>query len=250
MELCVDKPAMAAAATGGNGAVAYGEFPPGFWMYDPALSMPTRDVAAAKSAIEASGWQLGSDGVYQKTGRRLSAAIYVRTDDTERVKFAQILAIQVKACGFEIRVVQGDFGGRLQSLFMWPNVTPDTKAPFDLNLFIWGSSWEILSHRFASDQIPSQSLPYGANGGGFSDPRIDALVHQLETEYDVDRRAVLFREYQELIAQEQPVLFAYFRVRLVAAAKGLVGVDGPLDLNQPLWDSRPERIVLRVATAP
>jgi ABC-type transport system substrate-binding protein len=250
MEQCIDMEAIAAAATGGNYIVAYGEIPPGFWMYDEALPKPTRDVGAAKREIEASGWQLGSDSVYQKAGRRLAASIYVRTDDTARVKFAQILAIQVKACGIDISVVQGDWGGRLASLFTWPNITPDTKKPFDLNLFGWQSNWDVVTSRFQSDQISRRSQPDGPNSGGFSDPQIDSLIDQIMTTYDVDRRAVLFRQYQELIAQEQPVLFAYYGVRLVAAANGLAGVDGPLDLNQPLWASRPERIVLRVATAP
>ena len=250
MELCIDKPAIAAAATGGRGTAAYGEVPPGFWMYDATLSKPTRDVGAAKREIEASGWQLGTDGVYQKAGRRLSAAIYARTDDTDRVKFAQILAIQVKACGIDIRVVQGDFGGRLRSLVVWPNTTPDTNEPFDLNLFAWVSSWDVVSDRFTSDQISTRSLPEGQNSGGFSDPRIDALFHRLQTEYDVDRRGALFRQYQELMAQEQPVLFAYHIGRVVAAAKGLAAVDGPLDLNLPFWATRPERIVLQAAPTP
>ncbi len=146
--------------------------------------------------------------------------------------------------------MQVDFGGGLGSLFTWPNTTPDTKKPFDLNLFEWQSSWDVVTSRFQSDQITRPSQPDGANSGGFSDPRIDSLIDQIETTYDADMRTVLFREYQELIAQEQPVLFAYYRIRLVAAANGLTGVDGPLDLNQPLWDSRPERIVLRGATAP
>jgi ABC-type transport system substrate-binding protein len=250
MELCIDKPAIAAAATGGNYVTAYGEIPPGFWMYDAALPTPTRDVGAAKKEIEASGWQLGSDGVYQKAGRRLAAAIYVRTDDTERVKFAQILAIQVKACGIDIRVVQGDFGGRLGSLTTWPNTTPDTNKPFDLNLFGWISSWDAITPRFQSDQVTRRGHPDGLNSGGFSNPRVDSLFDELVSTYDIDRRTALFREYQELLAQEQPVLFAYHYVRLVAAARGLTGVDGPLDLNLPLWATRPERIVLRAATTP
>ena len=247
MELCIDKPAIAAAATGGNYIVSYGEVPPGFWMYDDALPKPGRDVGAAKREIESSGWQLGSDGVYQKAGQRLTAAIYARIDDTERVKFAQILAIQVKACGIDIHVVQGDFGGRLRSLVIWPNITPDTKKPFDLNLFTWVSSWDILSPRFQSDHASGPRQPDGENSGGFSDPRIDTLARQLETEYDVSRRADLFRRYQELIAQEQPVLFAYFRVRLVAVASGLAASDGPLDVNQPFWYARPDRLLLRTA---
>jgi peptide/nickel transport system substrate-binding protein len=242
--------AIAAAATGGNYIVAHGEFPPGFWMYDEALPKPERDVAAAKREIEASGWQQGSDGVYQKAGRRLAASIYTRTDDTPRVRFAQILAIQVKACGIDISVVQGDFEGGLDSYSGGPTPRP-TRRSRSISISssggAAGTSSRIVSRATRSR---AQAFRTGRTRGGFSDPRIDALVHQLEIEYDVDRRAALFREYQELIAQEQPVLFAYYRIRLVAAAKGLVGVDGPLDLNQPLWASRPERIVLRVATAP
>jgi hypothetical protein len=91
-------------------------------------------------------------------------------------------------------------------------------------------------------------LPSGDNPGGFSDPRVDALLGRLETTYDVQTRADLSRQYQEIIAEQQPALFLdAFRI-LEAAAKGLRTTDGPLDLNVPYVWAFPERLVLETSS--
>jgi ABC-type transport system substrate-binding protein len=80
--------------------------------------------------------------------------------------------------------------------------------------------------------------------GGFTNARIDEIVDKLLTTYNIDARAALYREYQAIVADQQPVLFAWHHVRLVALAPGLQSVDGPLDLGATNWSWAPERMVL------
>lgn len=142
---------------------------------------------------------------------------------------------------------QGDFGGGLRSILAWPNHAPDSDQPFDLYLVIFGGGWDPLTHILASDAITTQDNPKGVNFGGFSDPALDDLVSRLETTYGLDARADLFRRYQEIVAAQQPALFAWFQARLDAAAKGLRTVDGALDLDAPHWYAFPERLVLETS---
>jgi peptide/nickel transport system substrate-binding protein len=223
---------------------AYGPVPPGIWTYDDRLAKPARDVAAAKGLIESSGWTRGRDGIYLKDGKPLAATIYLRTDQSERIKFAEILSRQVRDCGIDLKPSQSDFNGGLQGIFSWPNHAPDTDQPFDLYLITLIPGWEPVPDFFGSDQITTQANPDGANFGGFSDPRVDDLLHRIETTYSPDLRANLSRQLQEVLAEQQPALFAWHYSRAAAAAVGLRTLNGPLDLDSPRWYAFPERLVL------
>jgi ABC-type transport system substrate-binding protein len=249
VDLCLDKPAAATAATDGQGVAAYADVTPGSWGYDPQLPKPTRDVVAAKALIEASGWALGSDGIYAKAGKPLAANIYVRTDAAYRMKFAGILSEETRDCGMDLTAVQIDFqGGGFERMFDWPNHAPDTDQPFDIFLMVWITTLDPLQNTFRSDRITTQAHPIGDNFGGFSDPRVDALLQNLETTYDLDTRADLLRQYQEILAEQQPALFIDHWAGLEAAGKGLRTLDGPLDLNLPWLRAFPERLVLETST--
>src|SRR5450759_1588767 len=135
---------MAAAGPDGQAGAAYADVSPGSWAYDSQLPKPARDVAAAKALIEASGWTMGSDGVYAKAGRPLAAKIYVRTDAAYRVKIAAILSGEARDCGMDLVLYQIDFQAGVESILTWPNHGPDTTQPFDLFLFAWLLSWDPL----------------------------------------------------------------------------------------------------------
>jgi ABC-type transport system substrate-binding protein len=245
MERCVDKPAAVAAATDGFAIPAYGEGVPGTWAYDDQLPGPTRDVAAAKALIETAGWALGEDGVYRKDGKRLAATIYLRHDDPTRVKFAEIVGLQTRECGFAITPSSGDFDTLLGETLSWPNLAPDTHLPFDLYLGGWITpTWDTVADLFDSEAITTQAHPDGSNYGGFSDPQIDDLLRQVRQAVDIDARADAFHRYQERLAAARPALFGWFAVRAYAATAGLRYQDGPIDLTAPLWYAYPERLVV------
>jgi ABC-type transport system substrate-binding protein len=244
LERCIDKRAAVAAATDGFGVPAYADVPPGTWPYDGQIPEPPHDVAAARALIEAAGWTIGGDGIYENHGKRLAATIYVRHDTQDRVKFVEILGLEARQCGMDLRTAPGDFGRDLTLISTWPNHAPGTDRPFDLYFYAWGAGWDPLSDNFSSAAITTEVQPDGNNFGGYSDLRIDDLLARMETTYDLAARADLFGRYQEILAQQQPALFAWFTTRAEAAVAGLRTVDGPIDLDLPLWYAFPDRLVL------
>jgi ABC-type transport system substrate-binding protein len=194
VELCLDKPAATAAATDGRDIAAYADVPPGSWAHDADIPTPARDVAAARALIESAGWTPDADGVYVKDGKPLAATIYVN-QDPERVKLAGIIELQERECGMKLQASRGDFFGGLASIVEWPNHGPDGDTPFDLYLLSWGTNWDPLTGRFRSTEVSTKARPDGINFGGFTDPRIDDLLHRIETTYDLAARADLSRQY-------------------------------------------------------
>ena len=120
VELCIDKPATVDAATNGTGDVIYSPIDPISWAFQPDLRHPQRDVAAARRLIESAGWVEGDDGVYVRDERRLAADVYVHADDTQRTRFVDLVAEQVRDCGIELNVVRADPVTVLEPLLTYP----------------------------------------------------------------------------------------------------------------------------------
>jgi peptide/nickel transport system substrate-binding protein len=244
VNLCIDRAAMVKAASQTYGVAAVSDIGPGWWGYSQDSGKQTRDVAAGRRLIEASGWTAGPDGIYVKDGGRLAATIYVRTDASDRVRFVDLLGLLARDCGMDLRANQEDFGGALRSIAEWPNTPPGSKDPFDVYFLGWISGLDPVPVQFTTAEVSREEMPNGQNMGGFSNGRIDEIVQQLATTYDLAKRAALYGEYQAIIVDQQPALFAWHYVRLVALRAGLVSLDGPLDLNAMNWSWAPERLVL------
>jgi ABC-type transport system substrate-binding protein len=79
---------------------------------------------------------------------------------------------------------------------------------------------------------------------GFSNPRVDQLLDDGIATYDQRERARIYRELQQVLADEQPVLFAWGQRAQEAMDSRLRLTDGPLDLRTRMWWWQLEKLVL------
>ncbi|MCA1676290.1 MAG: ABC transporter substrate-binding protein, partial [Actinobacteria bacterium] len=136
VQYCIDKPALVAAATGQSGVAIETDVPPASWAFNPELDAIERDVDSAVDFIENQAtvhtWTRGEDGIYvDENGERLSAVVYVRMGQTDRIDFMNALAAQVAECGIEIVLQPHDFQTVLRPAAMWPHVAPGQPVPWD-----------------------------------------------------------------------------------------------------------------------
>ncbi|MEJ7695447.1 MAG: ABC transporter substrate-binding protein [Candidatus Limnocylindrales bacterium] len=106
--MCIDHDQTVNVATGGNGQPVYANTPPFSFAFNPDTPKYTLDVAGAKAKIEGAGWALGGDGIYAKDGKKLSSTLFVRVGRPQRLAFAQLAKDQLKECGIEVTVQEGD----------------------------------------------------------------------------------------------------------------------------------------------
>ena len=142
---CFDKEATADAATNGQGVAIYSEIPPASWAYPTqGLNTYPMDQAKSKELIEASGWTLGADGIYEKAGQKLSTVVAVRAERPDRSKWMQLVGDQVRQCGIDLQFKEIDFAAILNMLDVYPHVNaaaPETGKPFDA--YFGGFSTEL-----------------------------------------------------------------------------------------------------------
>jgi ABC-type transport system substrate-binding protein len=247
LELCIDKPATVDTATAGHGEPIYSLIPPASWAYHSDLAAPGRDVAAARALIEESGWTEGEDGVYGRDGERLSTEVFVTAEDTQRLAFMELTAEQALDCGIEITVVPADSETVLGPLEEYPHVPGNRSEPFEAHFIGWLQGYDpadagLLLH---SDFVTTEEQPIGTNISGYSNERVDELLDAGISTFDDRERARIYRELQEVVADDHPMLFAWATRSHEAMTARLDYVDGDFNLSSPHWFWRLERLVLR-----
>ena len=245
VEVCIDKPQTVDTATGGLGDVLYSPIDPISWAFQPDLVRPLRDVDAGRRLIEASGWTPGDDGIYVRDGRRLRTKVFVFGGEARRVAFMDLVAAQVRDCGIELEVVPATQDEVLGSLSTYPHIAPGEKAPFDALFIGWAHSFDPDADLFNSRWISSDAQPHGMNSIGFSDPRVDDLLARGLATYDQRERARIYRELQDVIAADRPVLFGWADTTTEAVDARLTSTGGEPNFESRQWPWQLEKLVLR-----
>jgi ABC-type transport system substrate-binding protein len=216
MHLCINKEQTVTAATEGAGVAIYADIPPASWAYNPDVPKFEEDVEAGKALIEQSGWTLGSDGIYEKDGKKLATKTLVRAGRPDRIKFMQLLRDQVKRCGIDITVQEADFGTVLVPMLdNYPHIPPGDTQPFDAYFGGWGtgldpdpfSIWHTSQITGPQEDGTIQNETF--NYIGFSNAEADKLIEDGLVELDQAKRAEIYKKFELILAEEQPYLFAW-----------------------------------------
>ena len=230
--MCIDHAKTVEVATSGNGVPVYNNIPPVSWAYSPDVAPYKLDVPAAKAKIEASGWKLGSDGVYAKDGKRLSSTLYVRVGRPQRLAFAQLARDQLKECGIEINVEEADL-----NTVLIPKVL-DYPNNFDTYLGGWGLTFDPDDYSlFHSSEIPSKETPSANNFPGWKNAEADRLLEAGRTELDQEKRKKIYQEFGLLINKELPYYFLWADLAHTGFSNRVSSQNEPLDLTSPAINS-------------
>jgi peptide/nickel transport system substrate-binding protein len=195
--------------------------------------------------IESSGWSRGEDGIYERDGHRLATKVYVSAADAQRVEFMDLVAAQVRDCGIELDVVPADPQTVLAPLFEYPHIPAGQEEPFDAVFVQWGHTFDPHDPTWHSRSISSEQQPEGGNVMGYSNPRVDELIDLGIATYDQRERARIYRELQDLLAADRPVLFAWATVSTEAIDERLTLTDGEPNLASRAWPWELEKLVFR-----
>jgi len=246
LEVCIDKPAIVDAATDGQGVRAYGTIGDGLWASNSDLPKADRDIDKGQQLIEKSGWRLDSDGVYAKGDRRLSADLWAGETEPERRRFAELVALQARECGFDLTVKTAE--GMVPVVVLWPHDAPDGK-PVDAWLMGSVDTAAIVEPSLEGDLFDSHfstsaQTPDNLNVTGYMDSEVDELLAAAKKTDDLSKRTDLYHREQAILARDLPVIPAWQRLTRDALRSGVSSVDGPLDLTAPGWSWQLERIVV------
>lgn len=238
---CFDKPETVKAATDNQGVAIYSEIPPASWAF-PSSGLNTYgfDPAKGKALIEASGWKLGTDGVYEKDGKKLETVVAVRAERPARSKYMQLLTDQVNEnCGMAISFKEVDFGAILNMLDNYPHINaaaPEGGQPFDAYFGGFSTGFDPDPYSlYHSSQCTTAENPGLYNYICYSNPKIDELIDKGLQTFDQAGRAAIYQEYAKIQAEDVPVLYAWADIARLGL-RNTVNIEGEeLRLDTPTF---------------
>jgi peptide/nickel transport system substrate-binding protein len=165
----------------------------GTWAATNSMSRYGSDASLADLLLNEAGWRL-SGGIRTSGARRLSFTLATNNDPV-RVAIAQALAEEWKAIGVDVKVEAGGTTALVRDLL-------EPRA-YEAALFAYQA--EADPDPYAAWHS-SQTTSSGRNISMLSDARFDRLLEDARRESSPERRAQLYREFQELFAQEVPAI--------------------------------------------
>ncbi len=173
------------------------------------VKVPAVDTAKAKELLEADGYTLGSDGIYEKDGKKLSINIKyyaARSLDT----LALLIQEQLKEIGVDsVLGVEED-----------PDATYIATGDFDLALYCMIADKAGDPLYFIDSTLKNGSY---YDCGGFDDDHCEELISQLEFESDTAKRAELANEIVQIAIDDNAFGYVGLFNNTTVLRKGVSG---------------------------
>lgn len=197
----------------GQGLVADSPILPTTWAYDPGAQRYGYDPERAIGLLDESGW-VDSDGdrIRDKEGVSLEFDL-LTGDDPAMAELAEEIATQWQAVGVAatVRPVEGAMASNLIRQRAFSAALAEIALTADPDPYpLWHST---------------QANDPGQNYGGFVNEAADQVMEQGRLAMDLERRAALYRSFQQIFCEEVPALLIHYPTYAYAVDAGVHGVQ-------------------------
>ncbi|MBL8219201.1 MAG: ABC transporter substrate-binding protein [Bryobacterales bacterium] len=234
LSLAADREGMAKLVYGGRATPIWGHVPPGNRLWAAKdIARPPRSISAAKQMLKQSGFRWDSaGGLLDRAGRPVRFSIAVASSNSERSRLATMLASDWREIGMEVQVVPLEFRALLDRLMNSKDYDAcvlglgggDADPNPEMNIWLSSGSMHLWN-----PQQKSPATPWEA--------RLDELMRQQMTTPDLAARFALFREVQQIVAEEKPVI-SLVSPNVLVGARRSVGNFRPAILDSyALWNA-------------
>ena len=233
----IDRQAIVRLVYQGRGAALWGPVTPGDhrWV-DTTIPHPPRSLEHARALLKEAGfsWSTAPDGdpaLHDSEGKLVEFSILTSSSNADRTKMATLIQDDLKQLGMHVQVVPLDFRSLIDRVLQTKEYDAcvlglasfDTDPNSDLN--VWLSSGG--THLWA----PSQSHPATP-----WEAEIDRLMEQQLSTPGYERRKKLYDRVQEILAENQPMIFLASPDILVGAKNSLANIHPAILEPYLLWN--------------
>jgi len=213
----------------GLGRQATGPFRPGHWADNPAVKGIPYDPKRAAALLAEAGWTTrNAAGLLVKDGKPFTFELLTNQGNDERKKVAEIIQASLRevGVGVDIRILE------------WAALLKEhiKKRPVGFDALILGWSTAADPDQFVvwhSSQMGANEL----NHIGYASPEADALLEVGRTTCHQPDRVKYYHRLHQVLADDQPVVFLYWRDALPAIASRIHGIEpGPAGLRWNFTD--------------
>ena len=212
----------------GLGREATGPFRPGTWADNPAVKGFPYDPKKAAALLAEAGWTTrNAAGLLMRDGKAFTFELLTNQGNDERKKIAEIVQASLRdlGIGVEIRILE------------WAALLKEhvKKRNFDAMVLGWGTGADpdqyVVWHS-------SQSGPDDLNHISYKNADVDKLLEEGRASCVQADRVRFYHRLHEVLAEDQPLVFLYWRDVMPAVSGRVFGVQpGPAGIkwNETEW---------------
>jgi len=182
----------------GKSAVINGPLLPGLPGYDPTVNPYPFNVEQAASLLDDSGYTYAEGSSYRSKDETILEVTITTVDLKDNVNIANSLKQNWEQIGIKTNI----------QIVATESIQTQIIKPRNYELLLFG---EILGADpdFYPFWHSSQITDPGLNLTDFSNKKVDALLEQARTTFDVTQRADQYKEFQTIINEQVPAIFLF-----------------------------------------
>jgi peptide/nickel transport system substrate-binding protein len=226
MTCAINREEIVRAYIGRYGRVAVGAVAPMFrWAYNDSLSPLPFDPAQASALLAQEGWRdSDGDGVLDKGGKRFAFIMKLQAGNQLRSTIATVVQQQLKRVKVEMTIEQVEPGT------FWDNLM---QRKYDA----WYAGFSVPLQMQLEDLWGADLAKYPFNLTGYQNARVDAILKEVKLLPRETDAAHLWKEFQSIIAEEQPCTFLYWSNSLVGIHERVKGYSpNTIGITHGAWN--------------
>jgi len=166
----------------------------------PADILRDYDLEKAKAVLDEAGYtKTDANGIRESAdGDKLSFDLICIADNTQEVKFGQLIKSGCEEVGIEINLETMDSGALI-----------DAAGAYDYDMFIWGWGTDV-DPTIILGILTEDAIETGFNEPGWVNPEYDALVAKQATLMDEEERIKMVQDAQAMVYEDAPYIILIY----------------------------------------
>lgn len=214
MAYAIDKTEIIDGVLLGLGQPAVGPYKPGTWWYKADVKTYPFDPERAKSLLADAGWKdKNSNGILLKDGKPFSFTIRTNQGNQVRQQTAEIIQRRLRAIGIDVKIHIVEWAAFLNTFIR--------KRDYEAIILGWGLGLDPDQYDIWHS---GQTGPDQLNHISYKNPEVDALLEAGRRTFDEAKRKAIYGKFQDIMAEEQPVVFLYVPDALQVVSSRVQGI--------------------------
>ena len=199
----------------GLGQPAVGPYKPGTWWYKADVKTYPFDPERARALLAEAGWTAkNSDAILERDGKPFSFTIRTNQGNLVRQQTAEIIQRRLRAVGIDVKIHVVEWAAFINTFIR--------KKDFEAIILGWGLGLDPDQYDIWHS---SKSGPDELNHISYKNPRVDELLEAGRRTFNEAKRRAIYGEFQDLMAEEQPVIFLYVPDALPVVSSRVRGIQ-------------------------
>ena len=199
----------------GLGRPAVGPYKPGTWWYRDDVQPFPFDPERAKALLAEVGWKdTDGDGILDRDGKPFGFTVRTNQGNLVRQQTAEIIQRRLRAVGIDVKIHIVEWAAFINTFIK--------KKDFEAIILGWGLGLDPDQYDIWHS---SKTGPDELNHISYKNPKVDALLEAGRRTFDEAKRTAIYGRLQEIMAEEQPVIFLYVPEALPVVSSRVQGIE-------------------------